>query len=87
MEVPDNDEEVKIGRLDNNNMIVTDNSVSRIHGYFKMHRQREIRIFDSCSKFGTLVYQKDLTVRLHEGFSVGVEIGNTVLSFKLIEVV
>lgn len=44
----------------------------------------EFRIFDHKSKFGTLIYEKDAIVRLHRNSLVGVEIGTSVLSLKLI---
>lgn len=66
-------------------IIPEDNSVSRLHGFFKVNEGDKIKIYDRMSKFGTLVYEKDKKVRVRESSLVGVEIGNTVFSFKLSE--
>lgn len=47
--------------------------------------QKQIRIYDRESKFGTLLYQKDVKLQLHKYSMVGLELGTSALSFKLIQ--
>jgi pSer/pThr/pTyr-binding forkhead associated (FHA) protein len=79
-----NGEATSIGRLDDNGMILYENSVSRKHAKIYLHQEKNVFMLkDTDSKYGTLVYEKDPVFRLHSTIRA-IEIGNTVFSFKII---
>ena len=70
---------IKIGRSHDCDIRVTDISVSRNHAFIEKI-ENDYFVFDSKSKFGSLVKEDKLTLELSK-IKQGVQIGRTVFTF------
>ena len=72
---------IKLGRGHDCEIRITDISVSRNHATIK-NIENSFYIFDSKSKFGTLVKEENLEISLGKELR-GVQIGRTILNFEM----
>ena len=71
---------IKMGRSHDCEIRITDISVSRNHAFIEKIDD-DFYVFDSKSKFGTLIRENNLTLELSK-IKQGIQIGRTVITFE-----
>ena len=78
----DKNRHLKIGRGIENEIILKDPSVSRMHCKLNIERH-QIFIHDSDSKYGTLILVQVPSIRIEENVPLNIQVGRTFLKFKI----
>ena len=67
-------ERISVGRARNNDIVLPDSSVSKLHAHFKLNKAKEVSVVDAGSRNGTRVN----TRKVETGDVVRVHVGDTI---------
>lgn len=80
----DEDNKTTVGRLPESGVVIDELTVSRKHAIIRVNEAAGLIVEDEKSKFGTLIYDKNVEVRLSRRMKA-FQVRNTVFSWSVEE--